>query len=160
MRKTFCLVLAFTIALASFTMAYSRPHYHGGGFGGPGPKRSHVVHYSHPSRHSYYYGHHHHYHGPSRGWYNGALVVGATLAGLEILADFAKPAETVIVEKPTYVQPPVQPVVVQQPQPVVIQQPVVVPQPQPVVVTPLPQASAPAQEQWVILPNGSTVKFK
>lgn len=157
MKKTSAFILCIAVLLASSFAAYARPHHsfhhH------PAP----AVHYSHPH-------HHHHYRGPSRGWYNGALIVGATLAGLELVSEIARPPQTTVVEKTVqvpvvqqpqvvYVQQP-QPAAMQQPQPVVIQQPVVVPQPQPVVVSPLPQASAPAKEQWVILPNGSAVKFK
>ena len=80
------------VCLFTATSAEARPGY-GPRYGyGPRP------HHHHP---------HHHY-GPSRGWYNGALIVDATLGVLDILT---RPLTTTTT---TYVQPQPQ-VIYQQP---------------------------------------------
>ena len=149
MKKTSAFILCIVVLLASSFAAYARPHH--GFHHHPAP----VVHYSHPH-------YHYHSHGPSRGWYNGALVVGATLAGLELVSEIVSPQQTTVVEKTVQVP------VVQQPQ-VVIQQPVVPAQPQvvyvqqpqpPVVATPTPVLAPRTviEETWRVLPDGTRVK--
>lgn len=146
--KKFKTILLATICLFAFCAlpTYARGH-HGGP--GPGPRfGGGHHHYVAPAPRYHGGGHHHHHHyGPSRGWYNGALIVGATLAGLELISDIVAPPTTVVREtvytpsQPVVYQP--QPVVVQQPQPVVVQQPqtiYVTPQPT-TVVTPTPAAT-------------------
>ncbi|MGN0867521.1 MAG: hypothetical protein ACI4SG_07615 [Oligosphaeraceae bacterium] len=68
---------------------------------------------------------HHHDHGPSRGWWNGALVVGATLGLLDIATRGV--TETRTVEHTTVIQPaPVQQPTVIYAQPAQVQQPTVI----------------------------------
>ena len=105
---------ALLIAVLCTVTAYGRGHH------GPPPPRHHhshsIIRYDRPPRH--YGHHHHHYHGPSRGWYNGLLVTGAILGGLDIITrpfvyerhsyPVYVPSTTVtpIVQQPVVVQPP------------------------------------------------------
>ncbi len=93
-------------------------------------------------------GHHdrHHDHGPSRGWWNGALVVGATLGLLDIATRGV--TETRTVEHTTVIQPaPVQQPTVIYTQPAVQQPTVIYTQPasvqQPSVFYPQPAVQQP-----------------
>ena len=95
--KFLAAVILAGICLFAATPAAARPRHHG-----PGPRFGGPVYYGGPRHHH----HHHHHGGPSRGWYNGALVVGATLGVLDILT---RPTTTTTT---TYVQP--QPQVVYQ----------------------------------------------
>ncbi|MBQ4479904.1 MAG: hypothetical protein II943_04615 [Victivallales bacterium] len=168
--KKFKTVLLATICIFAFcaTPIFARGHR---GHGGPGPRPGfHGGHRGYVPAPHYYHGgghhHHHHHSGPSRGWYNSALIIDATLEGIALINDIVNPPTTTVVQETVYAQPPVvtQPVVVQQP---VVQQPVVVQQPQPVyvtptVVTPTPVVTAPVsvqpvQVQPVVIPASTPV---
>ena len=136
-------VFAVLFVLCGGAFAGPRGH-HGPGHFGPHRPAPVVV-----TRH-----HHGGHGGPSRGWWNGALVVGATLGVLDIATRALAPEPTVVVQQPapapaTVVvqQPVVQQPVVQQPvvQPVIYTQPVQQPVVQPVIYTqPVVQPVTPA----------------
>ena len=117
-------VFAVLFVLCGGAFAGPRGH-HGPGHFGPHRPAPVVVNHHHHGGHG----------GPSRGWWNGALVVGATLGVLDIATRALAPEPTVVVQQPA---PAPATVVVQQP---VVQQPVV----QPVIYTqPVVQPVTPA----------------
>ncbi len=112
--------------LATALPADAAPHHRPG----PPPARHHRVvpaprHHVAPAPR-----HHHHHHGPSRGWYNTALILGTAVDVLDIATRAYQPETTVVYQQPApqtvvYQQPAPQTVVYQQPVPqTVIYQPV------------------------------------